>query len=132
MNIIKYKSDESIKYLYKSKYPNKSQKYINLYEYHFSYKTDIDKLAKLYICNNCAAKFRDNKNLTQHNNTCKFSTILTFDYKDKIWIKPRNIIIKICDYYNVPNIDFKYDYLVTFDRESILLKTPIHQLTRIN
>jgi len=30
INIIKYKSDESIKYIYKSKYPNKLQKYINL------------------------------------------------------------------------------------------------------
>jgi len=61
INIIKYKSDESIKYIHKSKYPNKLQKYINLYEYHFRYITDIDKLAKLYICNNCSANFRNNK-----------------------------------------------------------------------
>jgi len=62
INIIKYKSDKSIKYLYKSKYPDKLQKYINLYEYHFSYITDIDKLAKMYICSNCGSKFRDIKN----------------------------------------------------------------------
>jgi len=41
-----------------------------------------------------------------------------------MWIKPRNLVIEIYDYYNIPNIDFKYNYLVTFDLESILLKTP--------
>jgi len=124
INIVQYKSDESIKYVYKSKYSDKSQKYINLFEYHFSYITDIDKLAKLYICANCASKFRDNDKLAQHSNICKAATINTFEYEDKIWTKSRNIIIEICAYYNIPNTDFKYDYLVTFDLESILLKTP--------
>jgi len=55
---------------------------------------------------------------------CKSGTVNTFDYEDKIWTKPRNVIIEIYDYYNIPNTNFKYDYLVTFDRESILLKTP--------
>jgi len=64
------------------------------------------------------------KNLTQHNNICKGGTVNTFEYEDKIWTKPRNIITEIFDHYNIPNIDFKYDYLATFDLESILLKTP--------
>jgi len=95
INIVQYKLDESIKYLYRSKYPDKLQKYINLYEYHFSYITDIDTLAKIYICNTCASKFRDNDKvkLIQHNNTCKTGTVNTFEYEDKIWTKPRNIII---------------------------------------
>jgi len=88
-----------------------------------SYITDIDKLAKMYICGNCATKFRDNNKLIKHNNLCKAGTINTFEYEDKIRTKPRNIIIEICDYYNIINTDFKYDYLVTFDLESILLKT---------
>jgi len=74
INIVQYKSDESIKYVYRSKYQNKLQKYINLFEYHFSYITDIDKLAKMYVCNNCASKFRCIQNLTQHNNVCKAAT----------------------------------------------------------
>jgi len=78
----------------------------------------------IYICNNCATKFNDNKTLAQHNNICKAGTINTFNYDDDIWIKPRNIINEIYDYYNITDIDFKYDYLVTFDLESILLKTP--------
>jgi len=86
INIVQYKSNESIKYVYRSKYPNKLQKYINLYEYHFSYITDIDKLAKMYICSNCATKFRDNDKLTQHNNICKSGTVNTFEYEDKILI----------------------------------------------
>jgi len=123
-NIVNYKSDESIKYIYKSKYPDKIHHYVNLHEYHFSYITDIDKLAKLYICGNCASRFNDNKTLAQHNNICKAGTINTFNYDDEIWVKSRNIIVEICDYYNVTNIDFKYDYLATFDLESILIKTP--------
>jgi len=100
------------------------QKYINLFEYHFSYLTDISKLAKLYVCNNCGSKFRDTPKLTRHGETCKLGTINTFESEDIIWTEPRNIIIEICDYYNITNTDFKYDYLVTFDLESILLKTP--------
>jgi len=124
INIMQFNSDESIKYIYKSPHSTKVQKYINLYEHHFSYITDIDKLGKLYICDICASKFRDNFNLTKHNESCKLGTKNTFESKDTIWSKPCNIMIDLCDYYNITNLDFKYDYLVTFDLESILLKTP--------
>jgi len=124
-NIILFNSDESIKYIYKSPHSTKLQKYINLFENHFSYITVIDKLGKLYICTNCGSKFRDRFNLDeQHKDTCKLGTKNTFESKYTIWSKPRNIIIELCDYYNITNLDFKYDYLVTFDLESILLKTP--------
>jgi len=115
-------------YIYKSSHSTKDQKYFNLYNNHFSYVTNIDKLAKLYKCDNCGSTFRDNHNLKQHEKTysCVQGVKNTFEFKDKIWTKPRNIIIELCDYYNIPDIDFKYDYLVTFDLESVLLKIPDH------
>jgi len=126
VNIIKYNVRNSMSYNYKSPYSTKEQKYINLCNNHFSYVTNIDKLAKLYNCDNCGSNFRDNFNLKKHNETnlCKSGTENAFEIKDKIWTKPRNIIIKICDYYNIPDLDFKYNYIATFDLESVLLKTP--------
>jgi len=126
INIIKYNSDNSMSYIYKSSHSAKEQKYIYLYNNHFSYVTNIDKLAKLYCCKNCGSNFRDNFNLDKHNKTnlCVPAIKNTFEIKDKIWTKPRNIIIEICDCYNIPDLDFKYDYIATFDLESVLLKTP--------
>jgi len=125
INIIKYNSDNSMRYIYRSAHSTKNQTYINLYNNHFSYVNDINKLAKLYCCENCGANFRDSFNLDkQHKDTCKPATKSIFEPKDTIWTKPRNIIIELCDYYNIPDLDFKCDYLITFDLESILLKTP--------
>jgi len=126
INIVKYNKDNPISYIHKSSHIDKIQKYINLYNNHFSYITNINKLAKIYKCIKCGSTFRDNNNLKIHENSsiCTFGTKNTFEFKDKIWTKPRNIIIEICDYYNIPNLDFKCDYIATFDLDSILLKKP--------
>jgi len=47
-------------FIHKSSHITKEQKYINLYNNHFSYVTNIDKLAKLYCIKNCGSNFRDN------------------------------------------------------------------------
>jgi hypothetical protein len=44
-----------------------------------------------------------------------------------IWNKPRNIIIEACDYYEVSEIDFKYDYIVVYDLESIQVELPLEE-----
>jgi len=74
-------------YIYNSSHSTKDQKYINLYNNHFSYVTNIDKLAKFYKCDTCGSNFRDNFNLKQHNETnlCVTGTKNTFEFKDKIW-----------------------------------------------
>jgi len=45
-------------YIYKSSLSTKEQKYINSFNNHFSYVTNIDKLAKLNCCKNCGFNFR--------------------------------------------------------------------------
>jgi len=103
INIAKYNKDNSISYIHKSSHISKIQNYINLYNNHFSYITNIDKLAKLYKCDKCGSTFRDNNNFRIHENSnlCTSGCKNTFEFKDKIWTKPRNIIIEICDYYNI-------------------------------
>jgi hypothetical protein len=44
-----------------------------------------------------------------------------------IWNKPRNIIIEACDFYEVSEIDFKYDYIVVYDLESIQVELPLEE-----
>jgi len=126
INIVKYNKDNSISYIHKSSHIDKQQKYNNLCNNHFSYITNINKLAKLYKCDKCGSTFRDNNNFKIHENSniCTSGTKNTFEFKDKILTKPRNNIIEICDYYDISNLDFKYDYIATFDLESVLLKTP--------
>jgi len=55
---------------------------------------------------------------------CKNGTKETFEFKRIIWTKIRNIIVELCDYYDIEKTNFKYDYLAVFDLESVLIKTP--------
>jgi hypothetical protein len=43
-----------------------------------------------------------------------------------IWNKSRNII-EACDCYEVSEIDFKYDYIVVYDLESIQVELPLER-----
>jgi len=87
INIVKYNKDSSLSYNHKSPHIDKQQKYINLYNNHFSYITNINKLAKLYKCDKCGSTFRDNNNLRIHDNSniCTSGCENTFEFKDKIW-----------------------------------------------
>ena len=118
-----YMEDESIKYVYKTKYTDKEQKYMNLYKNHLSYIPDLIKLAKSFVCANCGSSFSDNRVLLKHGNNCEVGVKNTFEYKDTIWTKNKNIIIETCDYYDLQQqTDFKYDYSAVFDLESVLMK----------
>src|SRR5207245_2377301 len=62
LNIINFNEDESIKYVRKSmQNDNKPPKYMNLFEDHFSYVTDLTKLAKSYACDKCNKHFKNNR-----------------------------------------------------------------------
>src|SRR6266516_5271060 len=59
INIVIYYEDESLEYIRRSEFnTNRIPIYLNLYIDHFSYIPDLEKLAKMYICNRCSAKFR--------------------------------------------------------------------------
>jgi hypothetical protein len=48
-----------------------------------------------------------------------------------IWNKPRNKIIEACDFYEVSEIDFKYDYTVVYDLESIQVELPLEDYKKL-
>jgi hypothetical protein len=122
INIICYNEDKSIKYIRKSKMNDtRDPKYLNLFETHLSVVTDLFKLAKYYVCDKCGYRFDNNRNLDKHSATCKIEHTDSFNSKSDIWQCKRNTIVELTEYFDVV-VDFKYDYLVAFDLESILLK----------
>ena len=119
INIVNFYDDDSISYIRKSTFNERRKPiYLNLYLNHFSYITDFQKLAKVYICGKCDMKLRNNYDMQIHIDTCTIEQKDTFNKFPKLWEKSRNIIVELSDYYDV-DIDFKYDYLITFDLESI-------------
>src|SRR6267154_5444752 len=121
INIVSFYDNGTISYIIKTLYPGRSPIYLNLYLNHFSYITNFEKLAKVYLCKRCDAKFRDNFNMQTHFDTCVLEQKDVFNMYPKLWEKSRNLIVELSDYYDV-DIDFKYNYLITFDLESIIQK----------
>ena len=66
-------------------------------------------------------KLRDNSDMQRHFDTCMLEQTDVFNKFPKLWEKSRNLIVELSDYYEV-DVDFKYDYLITFDLESIIKK----------
>lgn len=123
INIIVLNQDSSIKYNRRSAFnETRTPKYLNLHENHLSYVTDLFKLVKAYVCGKCGYRFEMPKHLEQHESKCNVQQNDSFNNKPEIWQCKRNTIVEIADYFDV-DIDFKHDYLVTYDLESILLKT---------
>jgi hypothetical protein len=119
INIVSLYDDESISYIRKSKFNQERPPiYLNLYLNHFSYITDFQKLAKVYLCTKCDTKCRNNYEMLLHLETCTIKQEDKFLNRPKLWEKSRNIIVELSEYYGA-DVDFKYDYLITFDLESI-------------
>src|SRR6267154_778507 len=53
INIVSFYDDGSISYIRKTLYPGRPPIYLNLYINHFSYITNLNKLAKVYLCTRC-------------------------------------------------------------------------------
>ena len=122
INILSYYEDQSIEYVRKSEFnADRTPIYLNLYLDHFSYIPNLEKLAKMYICNRCSAKFDNNYKLERHIETCKLEQEDTFVKYPQIYEMKRNVIVELCDWFDV-NCDFKYDYLIAFDLEAMLQK----------
>ena len=75
----------------------------------------------MYICNRCGAHFQNNTKLERHIDTCNLEQMDTFVKYPEVYEKKRNDIVELCDWFEV-ECDYKYDYLITFDFESILEK----------
>ena len=67
INIVQITEDGSFTYIRRSNQnETKPPKYINLYENHFSYLTDVMKLARSYVCEKCGSRFKRNSELEIH------------------------------------------------------------------
>ncbi|HLX52447.1 MAG TPA: hypothetical protein VKR58_00805, partial [Aquella sp.] len=55
-------------------------------------------------------------------NTCNLEQQDAFVKYPEIYERKRNDIIELCDWFNVENVNYKYDYLITFDLEAMLQK----------
>ena len=129
INIVSYYSDESIEYVRRSKFNGeRTPIFLNLYQRvdcnHFSCIPDLEKLAKMYVCNRCSAKFCKNYLLLRHIDTCKLEQKDKFEKYSRVYEPKRNIIVQLSDWFDVKDLDFKHDYLITYDFESILEKLP--------
>ena len=127
INVVEYKINEenerSVKFYIRSKYHDREQKYLNIYNNHLSYISKINALQGKHACPKCGYSADKKAYLDRH--ACSTDTKDYFvDRNKSIWQVKRNEIIELCDYYEVEDEDlYKYDYLVTYDLESILVKT---------
>lgn len=132
INIVSYYEDQSISYIRKSKFNvTRIPVYLNLYLNHFSCITNFQKLGKIYLCSRCDMKFKYNRDMLVHFDTCILEQTDVFNKYPELWKKPRNLIVQLADYYDV-DVDFKYDYLAIFDLESILKKNYQNAGSKLN
>jgi len=89
-----------------------------LYQNHFSYIINVEKLGKLFICSKCGYKARKPSEINKH--TCIKKTVDYFEKYSTLWEKSRNTVVELNDYYEF-DLDFKYDYIVTYDLKAIQL-----------
>src|SRR5271165_1109225 len=123
INIVCYNEDGSIEYVRRSVFnPDRTSIYLNLYLDHFSYIPNLEKLSKMYICNRCSSKFDNNFNLERHIDTCNLEQKDSFVKYPQIYEKKRNDIVELCDWFDIQDCDYKYDYLITFDLEAMAQK----------
>ena len=126
INIVKYYEDKSIEYVQRSEFNTNADRtpiYLNLYLEHFSYIPSLEKLSKMYVCNRCGKRCNNNRDLENHMNICTLEQDDTFVKHPEVYEKKRNDVVELCDWFDI-DCDYKYDYLITFDFESILQKIP--------
>src|SRR5271156_2695672 len=64
--------------------------------------------------------FRNTWDLDRHLKTCSTDQKFKYNKEPQIYIKPRNLLVELCDYYQVPLDDlYIYDYIIGFDFEAI-------------
>src|SRR4029079_9142510 len=123
INIVKYYEDDSLEYVHKSKHNDTRTRniYLNLYQEHFSYITNLEQLAKMYVCPRCSGKFQDNFHLQRHIDICNLEQQDKFVLYPEVYEKKRNEIVELSEWFDV-ECDYKHDYLITFDFESMMDK----------
>ena len=103
--------------------------FLNLYMNHFSYIGDVNQILG-YRCRICKRSIKTRQHLDEHERTCTITIKHTFNKNPQLYVKPRNKIVELCDWYDIELLQssgpstgvnnlFIYDYLICFDLEAI-------------
>lgn len=123
VNIDVFEIDEKeiTKVVYKSPALFNSHMYLNIFENHLSYITNLNRYAKKYMCSLCKKHFKTCKKLHRHEKNCSIKTIHVFpgrfyEKKKTIFDELReiDIIVQTSDEY--------FPWFIVFDFEAILKK----------
>ena len=98
--------------------------YLNLYKKHLSYISQFDAYAKKYQCKKCQLHFTRAFNCRRHEKKCHKSTKVF--YPGGYYSPKETLFERMAKYgFQTPENDRFYEFLITFDLESILV--PIEQ-----
>ena len=100
---------------------NKDVMYLNVFDNHFSYITDVKKFIKKYECEKCSKMFKNEWNLKRHYGSCYQSIKYIFPGG---FHKNDESIFENLEYLNifVPSNERFYHNFSVWDMEAVLLK----------
>lgn len=121
IDIFEINENETTKVIYKSPALFNNHMYLNVFENHLSYITNLNRYAKKYMCSLCKKHFKTCKKLNRHEKNCSIKTIHVFpgrfyEKKKTIFDELREIDII------VQKSDEYFPWFIVFDFEAILKK----------
>ena len=117
-------SNGTVSLLYNSLSSNTDVMYLNMYDNHFSYITNFEKLVKRFQCDKCLKLFKRQWNLKRHHTNCYDRTKYSFPggfYCNSVTLFEK---LKSLDIHVPIEYQF-YNKFIVWDMEAILLKSNI-------
>lgn len=121
IDIFEINENEITKVIYKSPALFNNHMYLNVFENHLSYITNLNRYAKKYMCSLCKKHFKTCKKLNRHEKNCSIKTIHVFPgrfYEKKKTIfgelREIDVIVQKSDEY--------FPWFIVFDFEAIFKK----------
>lgn len=128
-----FELDEESNQLTRIRHAEDEENYMNLllYNNHFSYIKRLDVIdGTKYKCQNCGNCFNDNKDLRKHLPTCEdFEKEDVFEKFPTVYEPQRNLIVRLNETFYC-ECDFRYEPLIVFDFESLLLTMKDKQISK--
>ena len=123
-------SNGTVSLIYNSLSDNNDVMYLNLYDNHFSYITNFEKLVKRVQCDKCLKLFKRQWNLKRHYGNCYDRTRYSFPggfYSNSTTLFDKLKSLNI----HVPLDCQFYDKFIVWDMEAILLKLNVNKTEKL-
>ena len=123
-------SNGTVSLIYNSLSDNDDVMYLNLYDNHFSYITNFEKLVKRFQCDKCLKLFKRQWNLKRHYANCYDRTKYSFPggfYSNSTTLFDKLKSLNI----HVPLDCQFYDKFIVWDMEAILLKSNVDKTEKL-